>query len=259
MVGARQRQPEPAGRRVRSVVHNGPMPTDDDAVSLEELLGIPAETAALAGTRFVLIRHGRSWSQDEGVVTGHDTCGGLGERGRRQTELLAERLERTGELDDAAVFLTSLYARARQTAEVIAPALGAGVVFEPDCIWCEQHPGTADRRPWSEVLEGVDLSRFQNPDLAVVEGMETWNEVFDRVGAALRTTAEQHAGERIVVACHGGPIGASFVELGGFGFQIALDRAAEIINTSITEWRHDGFRWKLVRFNDAAHLAGVDP
>jgi hypothetical protein len=28
-------------------------------------------------------------------------------------------------------------------------------------------------------------------------------------------------------------------------------------NTSITEWHHTGSRWRLVRYNDVAHLAGL--
>lgn len=228
----------------------------DATASMKERFGVPDEVAALAGTRFVLIRHGHSWSQAEGIITGHDTCGGLSERGRRQVELLAERLRRTGELDDASVYLTSLYARARETAEAIAPALGSPVAFSPDCIWCEQHPGAADRRSWDEVGAQVDLTRLGDPDARLVEGMETWNELFARVGDAFARTARDHPGRRIVVACHGGPIGASFVNLGGFDHRVALDRAAEILNTSLTEWRHDGFAWKLVRFNDAAHLQG---
>ena len=29
----------------------------------------------------------------------------------------------------------------------------------------------------------------------------------------------------------------------------------ETVNTSITEWRYTGSDWRLVRYNDAAHLA----
>jgi hypothetical protein len=31
--------------------------------------------------------------------------------------------------------------------------------------------------------------------------------------------------------------------------------ANETVNTSLTEWRHADGRWRLVRYNDAAHLA----
>lgn len=225
-----------------------------EVAAAAEAFGIPEDVARLAGTRYLLIRHGHSWSQAEGIITGHDTCGGLSDLGRDQVARLADRLSRTGELDDATVFQTSLYARARATAAAIAPSLDGSATFTEHCAWCEQHPGTADGRDWSWMLEHADVTRVEDPDVRLVAGMETWTELFERIGTALRATAIAHAGETIVVAAHGGPIGASFVELGGFGTPTALDRASEVANTSITEWRHDGFRWRLVRFNDAAHL-----
>ena len=59
------------------------------------------------------------------------------------------------------------------------------------------------------------------------------------------------------MVCHGGIIGASFVALGEL--PIARTRRAihETSNTSLTEWRHTGRDWRLVRFNDAAHLAAT--
>ena len=45
-------------------------------------------------------------------------------------------------------------------------------------------------------------------------GAETWAEFFVRAGARLRRIADDHPGERVVVVCHGGIIGASFVALG---------------------------------------------
>jgi broad specificity phosphatase PhoE len=59
------------------------------------------------------------------------------------------------------------------------------------------------------------------------------------------------------VVCHGGIIGASFVALGDVPIQRATALTHETANSSITEWRHTGSDWRLVRYNDAAHLAGV--
>jgi probable phosphoglycerate mutase len=219
---------------------------------------ITEEAAALAGTRFVIIRHGQSRAQERGFISGHDTCTGLSDLGRRQARLLAERLERTGELQDASVFATSLLERAQETAAIIAPALASGASFEPECAWCEMHPGSVEGLLWAEAVERADLTRLDDPSARRAEGMETWTEVFDRVGTQLRKTALAHAGECVVVAGHGGTVGSSFFELGGIGASASLDRVVSATNTSITEWRHDGSRWKLERFNDAAHLLGVD-
>jgi hypothetical protein len=57
---------------------------------------------------------------------------------------------------------------------------------------------------------------------------------------------EIHAGD--------GTVGAGFVAFGdlSIGQSIAITR--ETTNSSITEWRHNARDWRLVRYNDAAHL-----
>jgi len=76
----------------------------------------------------------------------------------------------------------------------------------------------------------------------------------------------------VVVVCHGGVIEGSLLALGNLPLCQSFDVA--IGNTSLTEWTRPGeavagsdeaparsddeIRWKLVRFNDTAHLAGVD-
>lgn len=234
------------------------VPMSSSPVTEPLSLEIDDGTAALEGTRFVIIRHGQSRAQAGGFISGHDTCTGLSDLGRRQATLLAERLDRTGELEDASVFATSLLERAQETAAIIAPALIDGASFEPECAWCEMHPGSVEGLKWAEAIEQADLSRLDDPGARRAEGMETWTEVFDRVGTQLRRTAVANAGSCVVVAGHGGTVGSSFVELGGLDPRAALDRVVTAINTSITEWRHDGSGWKLQRFNDAAHLLGTD-
>jgi broad specificity phosphatase PhoE len=59
--------------------------------------------------------------------------------------------------------------------------------------------------------------------------------------------------------CHGGIIGASFVALGDLPIGQAMTFTQETKNTSITEWRSTGAQWRLVRYNDTAHLAGGNP
>lgn len=217
------------------------------------------EGEALRDTRFVIIRHGQSNAQAEGFISGHDTCTGLSDVGRRQAELLAERLGRTHELDGAAVFATSLLPRAQETGGIIAPAINGGnVAFDPHCEWCEMHPGSVEGMTWAEAVENASFTRFPDPSVRRAEGMETWTEVFDRVGARMQATATEFAGQSIVVAGHGGTVGSSFTALGGIDARAALDRVVTTVNTSITEWRHDGANWKLERFNDAAHLIGVE-
>ena len=94
-------------------------------------------------TRLVLVRHGESRATVDRTLGGHESCRGLTERGRRQAQALADRLERTGELSDTSVLLTSVLPRAIETAEIVAPALGS-LEIERDCDFCEFHVGEAD-------------------------------------------------------------------------------------------------------------------
>ncbi|MDQ1380326.1 MAG: 2,3-bisphosphoglycerate-dependent phosphoglycerate mutase, partial [Actinomycetota bacterium] len=64
----------------------------------------------------------------------------------------------------------------------------------------------------------------------------------------------EHPGETVVVVGHGGTIGSSFVSLGDQPIRAGNGPTHEVTNTSITQWRWNARGWRLVRFNDAAHL-----
>ena len=207
-------------------------------------------------TRLVLIRHGESDAQVNGYLSGHDACQGLSDLGRTQVAALRDRLISTGELSDTHRVYTSLLRRAVETTEIISPALD-GLVPEQECAWCEIHAGEAEGLTWEEFRERYPHAWSTDPYLARAPGAETWAEFYVRAGARLRRVADDHPGEQIVVVCHGGIIGASFVALGDVPIQRATALTHETTNSSITEWRHTGSDWRLVRYNDAAHLANV--
>lgn len=228
-----------------------------------------AEPAPPAPTRLVLIRHGESRSTVDRVVGGHEGCGGLTDRGVLQAKALYERLARTGELAGATALLTSVLPRAIQTAEIIAPALG-GLTAEQRCELCEIHPGEGDGLTWEEFSaryrpEGLASG---NPFSPMAPGGESWGSFFVRVGEALLRAASDHAGQTVVVVCHGGVIEGSFAALGQLPLRRSFDVRVE--NTSLTGWSyqpaegdsgnagHRLARWRLDRFNDSAHLAGLE-
>ena len=214
-------------------------------------------------TRLVLIRHGESQVAVDQIIGGHEGCTGLSERGRRQADVLRKRLDRTQELAGASHLYASILPRAIETAEIIAPAVGA-LEVRSECDLCEIHVGDADGMRWAEWREALvdkDLL-LQGPFARWAPNAETWAEFAARIGSALQDLARRHEGEHVVIACHGGVIEASLVTFG----QLAVSREwrMQIDNTSITEWElrdYDDFqrgpRWTLVRFNDAAHLADL--
>ena len=86
-----------------------------------------------------------------------------------------------------------------------------------------------------------------------------------RVARALTKVATEHCGGTVVVACHGGVVAASMVAFLALPFH-GLLAPLHSQNTSLTEWvlEDEGSNpvhpppWRLVRYNDFAHLAGVD-
>jgi probable phosphoglycerate mutase len=215
-------------------------------------------------TRLVLVRHGESQATVDEVVGGHEGCQGLSDRGRRQVRALRDRLAATGEVQADAV-LASVLPRAVQTAEILAPALG-DLRVEQDCDLCEQHPGEADGLTWQEFEARYRPGGWRfDPYAPFAPGAESVAEFQARVARALTRLVEEHEGRTVVVACHGGVVDASMVAFLGLAHHGGTVQF-RTENTSLTEWLlHAGeqvpdrpTRWRLVRYNDAAHLAGVD-
>ena len=217
-------------------------------------------------TTLVLVRHGESNVTVNRTIGGRRTCSGLSDLGRRQAVRLAERLVSTGEFDDA-VLLSSDFQRAIETAELIGPAFTG----DPPLI----EPGFGEHDPGPEI-DGMTfdqyIERFGTPDWTgdpnqvIFPGGETLAEFHRRVAGAIAEVTAAHAGRLVVVSCHGGVVDAAFRQLlravptGGFELHT--------VNTSITEFRSvpgsagvsdssSVDSWRLVRYNDAAHLAGL--
>ncbi len=217
------------------------------------------EVEELPPTRVVLVRHGESVSSVNRFVGGPRTCAGLSDLGRRQCERLRARLAETGELTDV-VLCASHYQRARQTAELIAPAFGGRgpVEIVIDDRFGEHDPGPdCDGLTFDEFLERHGMPDWESDPYAVTfPGGETLAEMHHRVGQAVRDAVSAHAGRTIVVCCHGGVINSvlrhalRLPPTGGFELFTT--------NASLTELLlvRPG-RWRLLRYNDAAHLAGL--
>jgi probable phosphoglycerate mutase len=192
----------------------------------------------------------------DGVVGGRSGCTGLSPVGVAEAEALRTRLAHSGELADVAAVYVSILPRALETAAIVAPGLG-GLVAVPDCDLCELHPGEADGLTWAEFsarFGGPDWD--VDPDRVLAPGGESWTGFVGRVSTVLGALAERHAGQLVVVFCHGGVVEASIesflpVDTGRGRLKLRTS------HTSLTEWEVATDGWRLLRYNDAAHLAGV--
>ncbi len=125
----------------------------------------------------------------------------------------------------------------------------------------EHRPGSIDGERFSDISqqwEAFDYIGRRHDRMA--EGAESASEFFFRVSRAFEEVLAAHKGKTVLVACHGGVIDVAF--------RTFLDLPARghfdlfTLNTSITELRvHDHGprrgRWRLLRYNDHAHLAGL--
>jgi 2,3-bisphosphoglycerate-dependent phosphoglycerate mutase len=215
--------------------------------------GARAGRGIAPGTRLVLVRHGEAHCNVEGYVAGPTTCRGLTELGRRQLAELARRFSSTGELGELAALYTSELPRAFESAELLCEA--AGAVPQRRRELGEREPGIADGLSWAEVARrfGRETTPGDQPERPIAPGGESWAGFVDRACAALVSLATAHAGESVLVVTHGGVIDASLIGFLGLAEHGAAVRLHPE-NASITEWRHTGRRWRLVRYNDAAHL-----
>jgi probable phosphoglycerate mutase len=210
-------------------------------------------------TRLVLVRHGESNVTVNRIIGGPRTCNGLSDLGRQQAERLRERW--ADHPDFAAdVLIASQYPRAFETMQIIAPALGDLPIVRDDGFG-EHDPGPdCDGLTYTAFTEHFpDGSRnwdSHDPFATTFPGGETIAAFQYRVGQAVRRTLDEYAGSTVVVACHGGVVDAVL----RMALRAPAMGAFEIhtVNTSITELQYtERNTWRLVRYNDSAHLAGL--
>lgn len=208
-------------------------------------------------TRVVLVRHGESRVTVRRVVGGPLTCDGLSELGVQQAERLRDRLAETGEIE-ATQLVSSAYPRARETAEIIAPVLGLDVLVEPGLG--EHDPGPdCDGLTFQEFVDRFGIPDWESDPYAVTfPGGETIAEFDLRVGTAFSRLMREHEGGTLVIVCHGGVIDRlvrTALRAASTGIFELHTKNASL--TEIVRIRPD--RWRVIRYNDAAHLAGLPP
>ena len=210
----------------------------------------------MSSTRLVLVRHGESRATIERFVGGPRSCTGLSDHGRLQVEALRNRLSAGHDVEATALFASN-FPRALETANIIAPSVGS-LPVSVDSGWGEHDPGPdCDGMTYDEFIERYGVPRWDgDPHDVVYPGGETISQFHDRVMEALRRTVRQHEGGTVVIACHAGVIDAvmrNTLHMHQTGkFELHTQ------NTSLTELLHvQGSKWRLLRYNDSAHLHGL--
>lgn len=225
----------------------------------QKIVSNDTESGADKPTHLYLIRHGQSNVNVEPIVGGMRGDRGLTELGRLQAERLRDRLEKSGEIK-ADVLIASTLPRARQTAEIIQPALGIPMLLDDDVQ--EIRLGIGDGMPLADFKAQYGWVDFDyEPHRRLVPESESLSDFVNRTCRALERITREHAGKTIVVVCHGGIVDSSFYYFFDIPMLAAAQTGFNTHNTSITHWARwmirGKWRWRIERYNDDSHLVEV--
>lgn len=204
-----------------------------------------------SATEILLVRHGESEAARPGenfaMVDGQGDPA-LHEEGRRQAELVGERLQHE---DISAIYVTTLR-RTVETAAPLAAKLGLDPVVEPDLreVFLGEWEGGVFRQ---HVIERhpIALQLYEQQRWDVIPGAEPADAFAARIEAGINRIAQRHRGECVAVFSHGAAIGQVLAHASGsraFAF-------GGSDNGAISQLIVDDDRWMIRRYNDTAHLS----
>jgi 2,3-bisphosphoglycerate-dependent phosphoglycerate mutase len=202
-----------------------------------------AGSKTLKETRVLLLRHAETSAPDR--FHGAESDVGLGDWGRRQSEIVARDLARSR--PDA--LYSSAMRRALETAEAIGGACG----LVPRVVEAlhERRMGPLSGLPRDEGLATYEeaKARWMAGDLDYThEGGESFADLRRRAVPALQELAERHPDQTIIVVAHGVVIRVLLItlleEFGPEHFgRLGID------NCAVNDLRWDGARWRAEGLN----------
>lgn len=215
----------------------------------------------MSGTEIIIARHGEAHCNRDQIVGGPRGCQGLTDRGRRQIERLAQRLATDHHDRPIHALYTTPLRRARESAAIIGAHLCLDPEVQPDLA--EQHYGSADGRPWPDVVAEYGDIPALDADRPLAAGGETWRAYLSRSGMAIASIAARHKGERVLIVGHGETIDSVFHYFLDLPATSRATAALAAYHASVTTWATQpiswtrpaaGQRWTLMTHNDTRHL-----
>jgi broad specificity phosphatase PhoE len=178
-------------------------------------------------TELLLVRHGETdWNRDRRFQGHADPP--LNETGRAQAHALAAELAGEG----IELVYTSDLVRARETAEIVAARFGADVL--PVRELREIDVGEWEGLTWPEIEERYpEGARSWRERGFGWESGESYEQLGERVVAALRRIAADHPEARVLVVGHGGTIRATRAFIEGLSVPESRARSCAIGNCEV--------------------------
>jgi broad specificity phosphatase PhoE len=205
-------------------------------------------------TRLLLVRHGESTANQQGVFSGWSTDVVLTELGERQARQTGEFLSQYASID---ALYSSPLPRTWQTAEIIGEQIGMRPVAIAGLR--EIDVGSATGKPLADlaVLHPRLLREVDDESMHIPwpEG-ESHFQLRERAMGAIEQIVERHPGDTVVVVSHGGTLGW------------IVSTLASVPPRPYREFRHNNcaiselvvpanpflLPAELVRFNDCGHV-----
>lgn len=182
-------------------------------------------------TELLLVRHGETDWNVESRFQGHADPP-LNDTGREQARALADELARQ-RID--AVYTSDL-ARARETAAIVAARLGVDVVLRRELR--EIDVGEWEGLTWDDIDARFPNGRRRWEERGHGwERGESYDQLGERVVAALREIAAAHPGGRVLVVGHGGTIRSARAHVEGTSVAESRRKSAPVANCEVVRIR----------------------
>lgn len=206
----------------------------------------------MSKTTILLVRHGQSMGNIEGVFTGH-TGHVLSDLGLKQAAMTADYLYKNYKVD--AVYSSDL-PRAFQTAEPTAQAFGLPIVT--DARFREINVGEWDRKPFAHMLElyPEDYTVWMEDLIhARCTGGESVLEVAERVMDGINAFAAANPDKCVVVVTHATPLRCALWKISGAP-ESAIQDMSWGGNCAVSELVCVDGKFEIVSLNYMDHLSG---
>ena len=219
-----------------------------EPVVLEDDVQPSAEPAPVLTTVTHLLRHGQTEHTPERRFSGRNDLP-LSLTGRAEAEAAGQRAKALG----VDVVVASPLRRTRETADIVAGALGLPVAFDDDLV--ELDFGDLEGLTFDEAAAKHPLAarRFLSDVTVSAPGGESIADVSTRVSRARRRILSEHAGRTLLVVSHVTPLKLLLAAGLGAGDDVVHRVFLEAASLSTVTWSSDG-RTSVRLVNDTAHL-----
>ncbi len=219
-----------------------------EPVVVEDDVQPTAATAPVVTTVTHLLRHGQTEHTPERRFSGRNDLP-LSRSGRAEAEAAAHRARSLG----IEVVLASPLRRTRETAEIVAAALGRPVTFDDDLV--ELDFGELEGLTFEEARSRHPLAarRFLDDVTVAAPKGESIADVSARVARARRRILDRHGGRTVLVVSHVTPIKLLLAAGLGAADEVVHRVFLEAASLSSVAWSSDG-RTSVRLVNDTSHL-----